>query len=136
MKNVFRANGSNGGGVNGSDANNIITEEDITSWSFPIGTYKTMNSTYPTMMATIIRHNLEPKKIIFNGRTTIVLWNDGTKSMSTCSPNDYFDEQIGFSVCLLKKMFGKKVYGKRLYERMLSRAEHQVTSKNENELPF
>ena len=68
---------------------------------------------------------LRPKKIIFNGLTTIVIWNDGTKTKSTCDAHDNFDEKIGFASCLLKKMYGNKVHGKRLFERMLSGAEHQ-----------
>jgi len=66
---------------------------------------------------------LRPEKIIYNNRTTIVYWNDGTKSISTCDVNDKFDKKIGFASCLLKKMYGKKVHGKRLFDRMIEGAE-------------
>ena len=75
-------------------------------------------SFYPTGM-----EKLDVQKIIYNGRTTIVYWSDGTKNVSTCSTEDVFDEAIGFSQCLLKKMFGKKIHGKKLYRRMIERAE-------------
>lgn len=68
---------------------------------------------------------LEPKNIFINGRTVVVEWNDGTKTQSTASIHDTFDPEIGFSMCLTKKMFGKKVYGKKLYRRMLKRAKLQ-----------
>jgi len=72
---------------------------------------------------------LRPEKIIFNGLTTIVIWNDGSKTKSTCDEHDNFDEKIGFASCLLKKMYGKKVHGKRLFDRMLDGAEHQYGTK-------
>ena len=49
-----------------------------------------------------------PKKVILHDRVTIVLWNDGTRTRSTCSPEDSFDPVIGFSRCLCKKLFSKK----------------------------
>lgn len=63
--------------------------------------------------------SLEPEKIFYNGRSTVVLWNDGTKTQSTASKNDIFDPEIGFAMCLMKKMFGKKVYGKKLFRKMI-----------------
>ncbi len=66
---------------------------------------------------------LRPDRIIYNGRTTIVYWNDGTKNVSTCSENDVFDKKMGLAACLLKKMFGKKVHKKKLYDRMVENAE-------------
>ncbi len=64
---------------------------------------------------------LEPEKIIYNGQKTIVYWNDGTKNITTASTNEIFDPEIGFAVCLMKKMFGKKIKGKKLYRRMIAK---------------
>lgn len=47
-------------------------------------------------------------KIIVNGKVMIVLWKDGTKNRSTCSSADQFDVEVGFAVCLMKKLYGKK----------------------------
>lgn len=69
------------------------------------------------------KKGLRPEKIIFHDRTTIVIWNDGSKTKATCSENDIFDEQIGLASCLLKKMYGKKIHGKKLFDRMLEGAE-------------
>ena len=77
---------------------------------------------YPT---NIKEKKLEPEKIIYNDRTTIVFWNDGTRTQSTASLNEITDPEVGFAMCLLKKLYGKKVYGKPLYRRMINRAEVQ-----------
>lgn len=60
------------------------------------------------------------KKVIVNDRTTIVLWNDGSKTRSTCAPEDTFDAKIGFAVCLMKKLYPKKQR-----DRILKRVEVQ-----------
>ena len=68
---------------------------------------------------------LEPEKIIYSNRTTIVFWNDGTRTQSTASLSEISDPEVGFAMCLLKKLYGKKIYGKPLYRRMINRAEVQ-----------
>jgi len=79
----------------------------------------------------VINKELRPEKIIFNDRTTIVYWNDGSKSKSTRDINDTFDEKIGFASCLLKKLYAKKVHGKRLFDRMIEGAErHNIVRPN------
>lgn len=57
------------------------------------------NITYPIIM---------PKKIIFNGPATIVIWNDGTKTVVKQSNLDNYDYEKGFAMCVVKKMFGDK----------------------------
>ena len=46
------------------------------------------------------------KKVIFSGPCTIILWNDGTKTIVRCGPDDEFDKEKGIAMCILKKMFG------------------------------
>ena len=48
---------------------------------------------------------LKPSKIIFNGRTTIVIFPDGTKVTATCMPEDTFSEEVGVAMCIMKKIF-------------------------------
>jgi hypothetical protein len=62
-----------------------------------------------------------PRKVITRGQTTVVLWNDGTRTKSTCSIEDTFDPVIGFSRCLCKKLYPKKQF-----ERIMKRVERQV----------
>lgn len=99
-------------------------------------TYSISYSTPPSLTtwtkASLVTKELRPQKIIYNNRTTVVIWNDGTKTKSTCSENDIFDEYLGFSSCLLKKMYGKKVHGKRLFDRMIEGAERHNGLKDDS----
>lgn len=49
---------------------------------------------------------LIPEKIIYNDRTTIVYWKDGTKTTVTCADGETFYEENGFLAALAKKIFG------------------------------
>ena len=53
-----------------------------------------------------------PRRVIVRGQTTVVIWNDGTRTRSTCAAEDTFDPVIGFSRCLCKKMFTRKQFDK------------------------
>lgn len=50
------------------------------------------------------------KKVIFNAPATIVLWNDGTKTVVKCSEDDIFDPEKGLAFCFLKKLLGDRYY--------------------------
>lgn len=46
------------------------------------------------------------KRIIFNPPATIVLWEDGTKTVVKCMENEPYSEYYGFLCALGKKIFG------------------------------
>lgn len=46
------------------------------------------------------------KKVIFNNPATIVIWEDGTKTVVKCSKDDTFSEYAGLSMCITKKLLG------------------------------
>lgn len=48
------------------------------------------------------------KKVIFNYPATIILWDDGTKTVVHCDDDEKFDPEKGIAMCLLKKMLGNK----------------------------
>lgn len=52
----------------------------------------------------------EPVKVIFNDPATIVLWDDGTKTVVKCYGEKY-DKEKGLAMCYLKKAFNKKENG-------------------------
>ena len=62
---------------------------------------------------------LDVDRIIYNGRTTIVYWNDGKPTRSTAASGERFDPEVGFMACVTKKVFGKSIFGKKLMHRML-----------------
>lgn len=49
-----------------------------------------------------------PKKVIFSGPATTILWKDGTKTTVKCSSEDAWDDDVGVAMCYLKKMLGNK----------------------------
>lgn len=46
------------------------------------------------------------KQAIFNPPATIILWNDGTKSVVKCQNGEPFDAEKGFALAYLKKLLG------------------------------
>ena len=46
------------------------------------------------------------KRVIFNPPATIILWNDGTKSVVKCQNGEPFDPEKGFALAYLKKLLG------------------------------
>ena len=59
------------------------------------------------MVAKIYRGKINKvKKVIFNYPATIILWDDGTKTVVRCGDDEKFDPEKGVAMCLLKKMLG------------------------------
>lgn len=46
------------------------------------------------------------KKVIFNPPATIVLWEDGKKTVVKCNPEDKYDKLVGLLLCIAKYAFG------------------------------
>lgn len=49
-----------------------------------------------------------PKKVIFSGPATTILWKDGTKTTVKCQEGDEWAPDVGIAMCYLKKMLGNK----------------------------
>ena len=84
-----------------------------------------------TLMLSYIRDNLKPKemdcsdnekavscswidnivsRVIFNNPATIIIWNDGTKTIVKCGVNDHYSEIIGLIMAYGKRMLSKNDY--------------------------
>lgn len=48
------------------------------------------------------------KKVIFNDPATIVLWDDGTKTIVKCQDGEKYDKEKGLALCISKKVLGNK----------------------------
>ena len=48
------------------------------------------------------------KNVIFNDPATIVVYDDGTKTVVKCQPGDTYDAEKGLALCIAKKYFGNK----------------------------
>ena len=44
--------------------------------------------------------------VIYNDPATIIFWSDGTKTMVKARGGDKYTRQVGFLMCLAKKLFG------------------------------
>lgn len=50
------------------------------------------------------------KKVIFNEPATIVIWDDGTKTVVKCSEGDTYSEWSGLAFCICKKLMGDEFH--------------------------
>lgn len=48
-------------------------------------------------------HKFKVKRVMINGPATIVFWEDGTKTVAKCLPEDKFDFEKGIALCFMKK---------------------------------
>jgi len=56
-----------------------------------------------------VKENDSPiKKVIFNNPATVVIWEDGTKTVVKCQEGDTYSEELGLAMCIAKKFFGNK----------------------------
>ena len=46
------------------------------------------------------------KKVIFNNPATIILWNDGTRTVVKCNERDTYDPEMGFAMAISEKVLG------------------------------
>ena len=84
----------------------------------------TMESLYPSVMT--VPRTLTPTRVIFNDPATIVFWNDGTKTIVKCSPEDIYDPEKGLAMAFSKKMFGNDNTFHKHFKKWLPEEEPQV----------
>lgn len=48
------------------------------------------------------------KDVIFSPPATIVLWEDGTKTVVKCQNNETYSKEVGLAMCICKKAYGNK----------------------------
>lgn len=82
---------------------NKIIEEDLKHWADVI-------NNFPFMVS-------KPEKIIFNNPTTIIKWNDGSKTIVKCE-NDEFSEEFGVAMAFMRKIYGSRGEFKRMIKRL------------------
>ncbi len=46
------------------------------------------------------------ERVIYSNPATIVLWDDGTKTVCKCFADDQYNPETGLTVCILKKLVG------------------------------
>lgn len=48
----------------------------------------------------------KPEKVVFNAPATVVIWEDGMKTIVKCSDGDAFDAEKGLLLCIAKRFYG------------------------------
>ena len=62
--------------------------------------------------------SVTPTKVIYNGNKTIVLWDDGDKTIVSCGDDEEFDNYTGFLAALAKKLYGSTSRAKKMVRRV------------------
>lgn len=62
----------------------------------------------PTAKVELVSTSPIPKKAIYSGPATVVLWADGTKTVVKCSDEDAYAPEVGFLWALAEKVYGSK----------------------------
>ena len=55
-------------------------------------------------------------RVIFNDPATVILWNDGSKTVVKRSDDDIWDSEKGFCMAIIKKLYGNTSFIKRFME--------------------
>lgn len=69
---------------------------------------------------------LKYKKVIVNGPATIIIWEDGTKTVVKCSPGDKYDLEKAIALCFMKKSLGNKYNYYDTMNNILNKAYRQL----------
>ena len=64
------------------------------------------------------------KEVIFAPPATIVYWEDGSRTVVTCSEEDKFVEETGFALCFIKKCLGNEGSYNNYIRKQLKNAKH------------
>lgn len=93
---------------------------------FTPSVYKARNAREKLTYVHPVRRKPVPKKVIFSGPATTILWKDGTKTTVKCSSEDVWEDEVGIAMCYLKKMLGNKGNYNNIFREAMKVAEVQT----------
>lgn len=64
-----------------------------------------------------------PLRLFCGKDTSVILWEDGTRTVCHVGEGETFDRYTGFMACVCKKMFGSTSKAKKLMERIAESSE-------------
>lgn len=79
------------------------------------------------------QHNMVIKKVIFNDPATIVIWDDGTKTIVK-SDNEQYDPEKGLAMAISKKALGNKGNYYETFKKWLPNAMENTQSDDSDEI--
>lgn len=66
---------------------------------------------------------LSISKVVFNPPATIIIWDDGTKTIVKCGKNDVYDQEKGIAMAICKKVFGNNGNYHSIFKKWLTKTE-------------
>ena len=66
---------------------------------------------------------LSISKAVFNPPATIIIWDDGTKTVVKCGKNDVYDQEKGIAMAICKKVFGNNGNYHSIFKKWLPKTE-------------
>ena len=75
----------------------------------------------------VIEHKLfddiKPKKIIFSKPATIIIWDDGVKTVVKCQDDEPYDAEKGIALCYMKRFVGNKGNYNNVFKKWITEEE-------------
>lgn len=103
----------------------------ITTASLLFGYYNKVEGVKPDMNCKCNRNTVDPleiKSVYFNDPVTVVMWNDGTKTIVRCSENDFYDPEKGLAMAIVKKAYGNDSKFHKIFKKWLPDEDAAETS--------
>lgn len=94
--------------VTGLELTNEFYSHNTTIEVDGVVTFQIPNAIIPNEWRLPVLSSMAHKKIIFNGRTTTVLWKDGSVTVVKAAENEPFDPEKGVAVAFMKKALGNQ----------------------------
>jgi hypothetical protein len=66
------------------------------------------------------------KRVYFNNPVTVVIWEDGTKTIVRCQEGDVYSKETGLALCIAKKALGNKSNFNDVFHKYIPEEEGEV----------
>lgn len=76
------------------------------------------------------------KKVIYNFPATIVIWEDGTKTVVKCHNDEVFDPEKGLAMAICKKAFGNEYDFHQVFKKWKLKPVVKVDKESKNQFQF
>lgn len=67
------------------------------------------------------------KKVYFNDPVTVVIWEDGSKTIVRCSENDYYDAEKGLAMAIIKRFMGNDNSFHKVFKKWVPEEENDIS---------
>lgn len=74
----------------------------------------------------ITGNGFEIQNVIFNYPATIVLWEDGTKTVVKCQEGDVYSKETGLALCIAKKALGNMPNFNNVFKKWIPEEETDI----------